>query len=48
VVLPADAGELQPEFAAEHDVGGDYVERALAKLKRAGEVSESGGRYREL
>jgi len=41
------AGEVKA-FAAEHDVGGDYVERALAKLKRAGEVSESGGRYREL
>jgi len=35
-------------FAAEHGVDGEYVERALAKLKRAGDVSESGGRYRLL
>jgi DNA-binding IscR family transcriptional regulator len=35
-------------FAAEHGVSGEYVERALSKLERAGEVSKSDGRYRKL
>ncbi|MGB9964827.1 DUF5817 domain-containing protein [Halobacterium hubeiense] len=35
-------------FAAEHGVGGDYVERALEKLRRAGEVTEAGDGYRLL
>lgn len=35
-------------FAADHGVERDYVERALGKLRRAGEVTESGGRYRRL
>ncbi|WP_232687222.1 DUF5817 domain-containing protein [Halobacterium zhouii] len=35
-------------FAAEHGVEGEYVERALSKFERAGEVSKSGGRYRRL
>lgn len=35
-------------FAADHGVECDYVERALAKLRRAGAVTESGGRYRSL
>ncbi|WP_225870714.1 DUF5817 domain-containing protein [Halosegnis rubeus] len=36
------------EFAAEHGASRDYVERALEKLERAGEVTESGGEYRSL
>jgi len=35
-------------FAAEHDADRAYVERALAKLKRAGELTESDGEYRRL
>jgi hypothetical protein len=35
-------------FAAEHGVDRAYVERALAKLQRAGEVTESDGEYRAL
>lgn len=35
-------------YAAESGVPADYVEKALTKLTRAGEVSESGGRYRLL
>lgn len=34
--------------AAEHGVEREYVERALEKLERAGEVSRSGGTYRRL
>lgn len=33
-------------YAAERDVPADYTRRALAKLVRAGRVSESGGSYR--
>lgn len=35
-------------YAAEHGVDPDYAEEALARLRRAGEVSESGGRFRLL
>ncbi|WP_227133718.1 DUF5817 domain-containing protein [Halorubellus salinus] len=35
-------------YAAEHGVEREYVERALEKLERAGEVSRSGGTYRRL
>jgi hypothetical protein len=35
-------------YAAEEGVPESYVERALEKLKRAGEVTESGGVYRAL
>ncbi|WP_435319385.1 DUF5817 family protein [Haloarchaeobius sp. TZWSO28] len=35
-------------FAEEHGVPADYVETALQKLVRRGEVSESRGRYRRL
>lgn len=35
-------------FAAEHGVGGDYVERALSKLARAGKVTETDDGYRML
>ena len=35
-------------YAEERDVPADYTRRALAKLVRAGEVSESGGSYRLL
>jgi len=36
------------EYASEHGVSELYTERALEKLRRAGEVSESGGQYRLL
>lgn len=36
------------DYAAERDVPPDYTRTALAKLVRAGEVSESRGRYRPL
>jgi hypothetical protein len=36
------------EYAADAGVSAEYVDRALEKLSRAGEVSESGGRYRLL
>jgi DNA replicative helicase MCM subunit Mcm2 (Cdc46/Mcm family) len=35
-------------FAAEHGVDGEYVERALSKLARAGEVTETEDGYRLL
>ncbi|MFB6227559.1 MAG: DUF5817 domain-containing protein [Halobacteriales archaeon] len=35
-------------YAADHGVPETYTRTALAKLVRAGEVSESGGRYRLL
>jgi hypothetical protein len=35
-------------YAADHGVAEGYVRKALAKLVRAGRVSESGGRYRLL
>lgn len=35
-------------FAAEHGADRAYVERALAKLKRTGDVVESDGEYRTL
>ncbi|MFC4248696.1 DUF5817 domain-containing protein [Natribaculum luteum] len=35
-------------YADDRGVPADYVERALEKLHRRGEVSESGGRYRRL
>jgi rubredoxin len=41
------AGEVR-EYAAEHGVDPEYAEEALARLRRAGEVSESGGSYRLL
>jgi predicted nucleic acid-binding Zn-ribbon protein len=36
------------EYAAERGVPAEYVERALARLVRRGEVSETSGRYRRL
>jgi len=36
------------EYAAEAGVEGSYVDRALSKLQRAGEVTESDGVYRKL
>ena len=36
------------EFAGEHGAPRGFVESALEKLRRRGEVSESGGRYRLL
>jgi ribosomal protein S27E len=41
------AGEVRA-YAAEQGVDPEYAEEALARLRRAGEVSESGGRYRLL
>lgn len=35
-------------YAADHGVEADYVERVLTKLRRSGDVSETGGRYRLL
>lgn len=35
-------------YAIERGVPASYVERALEKLVRAGELTESGGRYRRL
>ncbi len=35
-------------YAAKHGVDPDYTEEALERLRRAGEVSESGGRFRLL
>jgi len=35
-------------YAAEHGVSREYAERVLAKLVRAGEVTETGGGYRLL
>lgn len=35
-------------YATDAGVPADYVEKALGKLSQAGEVSESGGRYRLL
>lgn len=35
-------------YAAERGLPEDYVETALAKLVRAGEITESGGTYRPL
>jgi len=35
-------------YAEEHGVPGEYVDRALRKLVRAGEVTETGGGYRTL
>ncbi len=36
------------EYAGEHGVPREYVERALEKLVRGGELTESRGRYRSL
>ncbi|WIV67389.1 DUF5817 domain-containing protein [Natrialbaceae archaeon AArc-T1-2] len=36
------------EYADEHGIDAEYVRKALAKLVRRGEVSESRGRYRRL
>lgn len=54
VVLSALADLDEPtkeqvvEYAADRGVEREYVERALKKLRRAGEVSERDGRYRRL
>ncbi|MCL7416393.1 MAG: DUF5817 domain-containing protein [Halalkalicoccus sp.] len=54
VVLAAveESGDSTAEaitaYATDHGVPESYVERALEKLVRAGELSESGGRYRRL
>jgi CRP-like cAMP-binding protein len=45
---PAPTAEDVVEYASEHGVSPEYTERALEKLRRAGEVSESGGTYRLL
>lgn len=43
---PTEADIL--EYTTRRDVPADYTERALAKLVRAGEATESGGTYRLL
>jgi hypothetical protein len=35
-------------YATDRDVPAEYVDRALEKLVRGGELTESGGRYRRL
>lgn len=40
--------ETVTAYAIERGVPASYVERALEKLVRAGELTESGGRYRRL
>ena len=35
-------------YAAEHGIEASYVDRALAKLERAGEVTRIDGVYRRL
>jgi hypothetical protein len=47
--LDAPSEEMVREFAADHDVPGDYVARFLSKLERAGEVTRTpDGGYRLL
>ncbi|MFC7167533.1 DUF5817 domain-containing protein [Halospeciosus flavus] len=36
------------DYATDHGVPAEYARKALEKLVRAGEASESGGRYRRL
>jgi len=46
--LDEPTGAEVKAFAAEHGVDGEYVERALEKLRRAGDVTETGDGYRLL
>ena len=46
--LEAPTDEAVRAYAAEHGVEAPYVERALSKLERAGEVTRTDGVYRRL
>lgn len=46
--LDAPTEDDVKEYAADAGVSSEYAERALEKLVRAGEVTESGGAYRRL
>ena len=46
--LEAPTGDDLRTYAAEHGVEAEYVDRALAKLERAGEVTRTDGVYRRL
>lgn len=54
VVLDAFDAHDEPDveeirsYAAEYGVEGDYVEKLLRKLERAGEVTDTGSGYRRL
>ncbi len=46
--LEAPTEDAVREYAAEHGVDAAYVDRALEKLERAGEVARTDGVYRRL
>lgn len=46
--LDAPTDDAVREYAAEHGVDATYVDRALAELERAGEITETDGVYRRL
>ncbi|PSP67626.1 replication protein H [Halobacteriales archaeon QS_1_69_70] len=46
--LEAPTGDDLRAYAAEHGVEAEYVDRALAKLERSGEVTRADGVYRRL
>lgn len=46
--LDAPTADEVRAYAAEYGVDGEYVDRALRKLVRAGEITENGGEYRRL
>ena len=46
--LEAPTGDDLRTYAAEHGVEAEYVDRALAKLERSGEVTRADGVYRRL
>jgi hypothetical protein len=46
--LDAPTGDDLRTYAAEHGVEAEYVDRALSKLERSGEVTRSDGVYRRL
>lgn len=47
-VLEEPTEEEILDYASERRVSGEYVEKALVKLARRGEISESRGRYRRI
>ena len=46
--LEAPTGDDLRAYAAEHGVEAEYVDRALSKLERSGEVTRTDGVYRRL
>lgn len=46
--LDAPTGDDLRAYAAEHGVEAEYVDRALAKFERSGEVTRADGVYRRL